>query len=96
MTFILAVSGYCQNLVKEANGGKGLGAGAGIKEVNRVIRSGYDGLQMVVEEHRKEVGGARQLSALEGYREGEWRSLMKRVARVVVVDARASGMAGLS
>lgn len=92
MSFILAVSKYCQNLVKEAK----LGPGTNAKEVNKVIRNGYDGLQMVVEEHRREVGGARQLSALEGYREGEWRSLVKRVARVVVVDARASIMAAMS
>jgi len=96
MSFILAVLKYCQNLIKEANGGKGLGASTNAKEVNKVIRNGYEGLQMVVEEHRREVGGARQLSALEGFREGDWRSLMKRVARVVVVDARASVMAGMS
>lgn len=81
MDFILAVSTYCQNLINGANGGKGLSTTAGVKEVIKVIRQGYEGLQTVIEDHRRDVGSAKQLAALEKYREGQWRGLVKSTLR---------------
>ena len=89
---LLAVAEHCKGLIREANGGKGLSASAGPREVSKVIRQGYEGLQAVMEDHRTASGSAGQLAGLEPYKESEWRTLVKKIGRVAVQDARAGVM----
>jgi len=92
LDILLAVVEHCKGLTREANGGKGLSSGAGPREVSKVIRQGYEGLQAVMEDHRAVSGSAGKLAGLEPYKESEWRTLIKRIGRIVVQDARASVM----
>lgn len=97
LTLLLAVVARCKTLVAEANVGKGISTSASPKEVGKVLRTGYESLQAVMEEHvSKQTGrpGGKGAMAemLEPYRESEWRGLVKRIGRQVVVDARAAVM----
>jgi hypothetical protein len=92
LDILLAVVEYCKGLAREANGGKGLSASAGQREVSKVIRQDYEGLQAVMKEHRGANRSAGQMAGLEPYKESEWRVLVKRIGRVVVQDARAGVM----
>jgi hypothetical protein len=86
---LLAVVARCKTLLAETNNGKGISASAGPKEVGKVLRAGYEGLQKVIEEHTGGNGkGGREMK--EPYRESEWRGLVKRIGRQVVIDARAA------
>lgn len=91
LDFLLATAEKCRQLTSQANSGKGLGSNASPREVIKVLRQGYDGLQEAIQEHSRAAGKA-QLASLEPYREREWRSLIKRIGRVVVSDARAQVM----
>ena len=75
---IVVAEHYQQLLVGEKERGR-LGRSAGPKEVARVIREGYEGLQL------PEVEG---LGLWKPWREGEERGFAKRVARLAVEDAR--------
>jgi hypothetical protein len=86
LTVLLAVVARCRTLLAETNNGKGISASAGPKEVGKVLRAGYDSLQAVIVEQDK---GPR-IQMMEAYRESEWRGLVKRIGRQVVVDARAA------
>jgi len=92
LDILLAVVEHCKLLTREANGGKGLNTSAGPGEMSKVIRQGYEGLQAVMEDHKAVSGSAGQLAGLELYKESEWRTLIKRIGRIVVQDARAGVM----
>ncbi|KAI9717458.1 MAG: hypothetical protein M1828_007220 [Chrysothrix sp. TS-e1954] len=82
---LLGVSRHYSKLLEEDGSGKGAGGGAGARkslsprEVSRVIRKGYETLELRTGEG---------LDRWERYREADWRNLIKRVARVVVADVR--------
>ena len=75
---IVVAEHYQQLLVGEKERGR-LGRSAGPREVARVIREGFEGLQL------PEVEG---LGLWKPWREGEERGFVKRVARLAVEDAR--------
>lgn len=91
LDFLLATAEKCKELISQANGGKGLSSNASPQQVIKVLRQGYEGLQESIQAHRK-AGGQAQLASLEPYRERGWRSLIKRIGRVVVSDARVQVM----
>ena len=79
---LLAVSNHYRDLL-EAEKGKGkMGQNLSPREVSRLIRQGYEGLDLP-------EGNGMALDGWQKYREGEERGMVKRVGRTAVEDVRA-------